>query len=177
MLFAQLEDCVHFLVTIGGSALKEFNGSQKLEDYLLSTLLIDKTVWKQMSSPTMCQQVELRHLRSLIESLEEKMHGDPLDKVELRYRAALPQAFEQLLRNSQPRLNGPLVVAELRGLMLEQLTKTTWPADSSLKQYLIHSSAEDLEEEEWFMEHFPDELQLAHAFATHKLLSTLTGEQ
>jgi hypothetical protein len=171
MLFAQVEDCIRFLVTIGGTAVKEVEGTQKLEAYVLDTLLLEPEYWKTVTTATISQVVELRHLRCLMASLEEKMQGDPLERVDLRYRDPLPPALEQLLRSAAPRMDLSIIVGEIRGLLLEQLTKGSWPGESSLKQYLVFSSAVDLEETEWYVDHFPDDLHLAHALSAYKLLA------
>ena len=41
-----------------------------------------------------------------------------------------------------------------------------WPPEESLKLYLGFSNA-DLEDDDWFMWHFPESLQLAHALHAH----------
>lgn len=51
--------------------------------------MLDKAVWAELSSPTIDQQVCLKHLQHLILSLEEQERGSKLDGV--------PDAFRQTL--------------------------------------------------------------------------------
>jgi hypothetical protein len=89
-LFRQLEDCIHFIVSVGGGGSRSIDGAQLLHDYALTVLLLNPGAWDQCSSPTVRQHVQLRHLQSLYMALEERMHGSPLDNVLLRFRQPLP---------------------------------------------------------------------------------------
>lgn len=60
----------------------------------------------QIKCPTLCQHVHLCHLQSLFLALESKRDaakeggGDPLDKVALKYREALPEALLATVRSA-----------------------------------------------------------------------------
>ena len=56
-----------------------------------------------------------------------------------------------------------------------QLVEARWPADASLKQYLAFSSDADLEEAEWYVQAFPEALELRHALSTYLLLQKREG--
>ena len=61
------------------------------------------------------------------------------------------------------------LLGALHDLLVSQLTEGSWPAEASLYQYLTYSAI-DLEEAEWFVQHFPRELQLRHALKLYELL-------
>ena len=168
---AQLEDCVTFLVSIGGKSTASIDPCMKLERFALDVLLVDSVTWSQVATRTISQTIELRHLRSLLLALQERATGNPLDNVMMKYREELPAELRSLLLQAIPRFNLREIVPDLRDFAVDQLCGPKWPADASLKEYLTFSSAHDLDECPWFMEYFPDGLQLAHTFAVYEILA------
>ena len=67
------------------------------------------------------------------------------------------------------------ILALLHDLMaVPGLAEGTWPPDASLKEYLDLSTEEDLDDEAWYVEAFPDELELRHTLAVFQLMRTRT---
>ena len=67
------------------------------------------------------------------------------------------------------------ILALLHDLMaVPGLAEGTWPPDASLKEYLDLSTEEDLNDEAWYVEAFPDELELRHTLAVFQLMCTRT---
>ncbi|CAN0006633.1 unnamed protein product, partial [Heterosigma akashiwo] len=107
---------------------------------------------------------------------EASAGGGPLDSVCYKYREPLPPELAEALRTNargavrtQGSLDLSQVVPALRDLLVEQLGQDTWPAEDQLKAYLTFV-APDLEDQPWYQELFPDDLQIAHAYQTFKLL-------
>lgn len=174
-LMQLLEVCVHFLVSTASSLQKgEVQGDLLLSDYVLKVLQTDREVWDEISSPTLNQQVSLKHLQSLFMVLEESMGGSALEKVHHRYREPLPASVQDQLSSCHRKLNLELILPALRDLLVEQLCSPSWDAAASLKNYLIYTcTAEDLEESEWYQTFFPDSLTLAVALETYRFLHNL----
>ena len=125
-----------------------------------------------MSSPTLQQQVCLCHLQSLSLALEGR--GGPEENLAHAYRELLPPELEQRLR-TDARLPPQPILALLHDLMaVPGLAEGTWPPDASLKEYLDLSTEEDLDDEAWYVEAFPDELELRHTLAVFQLMRTRT---
>ena len=145
-----------------------------LEGYARRALLLSADEWEAVSTPTLAQQVCLCHLQSLFVALDEGAPGGSvLDAVSARYREALPPELEAALGADALRVGELLPV--LHDLMSSQLVEARWPADASLKQYLAFSSDADLEEAEWFVQGFPEALELRHALSTYLLLQKREG--
>ena len=145
-----------------------------LEGYARRALLLSADEWEAVSTPTLAQQVCLCHLQSLFVALDEGAPGGSvLDAVSARYREALPPDLEAALGADALRVGELLPV--LHDLMSSQLVEARWPADASLKQYLAFSSDADLEEAEWFVQGFPEALELRHALSTYLLLQKREG--
>ena len=101
--------------------------------------------------------------------------SEPLrDGVLLAATAAAAAAAAATAAGSGPDASAGMGVGEfasaLRAFATEQLSAGgAWPAEASLKEYLCYSAPE-LEDEDWFEECVPDDLQLRHAYHTYHLL-------
>ena len=173
-LTGHLESAARFLAAApkaghrGGPGLEQ----SKLAEYMLHTLQVDPAGWAEASTRTINEVVRLAHLRSLLMAVEERTHGSKLDTVLLKYREPLEPGLADSLRAAAA---AGLVVAELlpvvRDFMVEQLTADSCPAEASLKQYLEYAALTPLDEQEWYVEHFPEGLQIRHTWAVFAHLS------
>lgn len=71
MLLSQMEDCIQFLVSIGGANVKGIQGGTLLSSYITDVLLVRPETWMEMSTPSLRQHVQLKHLQALFILLEE----------------------------------------------------------------------------------------------------------
>jgi len=168
-LLAVLEQAATFLGAVGVS-----DGAQLAEEplvrYVLGALQLPRESWAEASTPTIEQQVKLCHIQALLMALEEGEPGSSaLDRVALAYRRPLEGELQARLA-SDVRLVVSEVLPALYDLMTQQLCEERWNPDSQLKQYLAFSSELDLESLEWYQQAFPEELALAHSFATYQVL-------
>jgi hypothetical protein len=168
-LMSQLEDCVNFIASIGHAA-KEIDGTTKLEKYVLDIMLVSPDHWSCISTHSITQNIELRHLVSLFTALNRKLTGDVFEIVALRYRDPLSDTLAQLCASVATRMNVPMVLDALDTLLRTQLTEPHSPADASLKEYLIYTN-DDLSECDWYDTHFPEQLELRHALSAYLFLS------
>ena len=154
----------------GGEGLP--HAEMPLAAYARGALLLSEEAWAAVSSPTLQQQVCLCHLQSLSLALEGR--GGPEENLAHAYRELLPPELEQRLR-TDARLPPQPILALLHDLMaVPGLAEGTWPPDASLKEYLDLSTEEDLDDEAWYVEAFPDELELRHTLAVFQLMRTRT---
>lgn len=170
MLTAQLEDCISFLTSAGGSA--SLDGEMKLETYLLHTLLLDPAKWAEMSCPTICSQVRLCHLKSLLDGIEERRSGgDPLkDIMPSRFRVPLTDKLSKQLRQAVDAVHSLEVVSATTDTLLQCLlnyfnTEAGSMYGSTLAEYLEWAGADA----EWF----PKDISLQYAYHTYHLLKSL----
>ena len=168
-ILSHLEICISFIISIG---VGELNGNISLTEFSQKTLLILPSVWQEITTTTITQQVYLKNLQSLFMFVEEQMKGNPLDLVAPQYRTKLDAEHKELLLSKSKIFDLTILLPMLRDLMTQQLCESKWAPTESLKDYLTFlSSSIDIEEAEWFREHFPETLTLANTFETHQLLS------
>jgi hypothetical protein len=181
-LMAVLEQAISFVGALGGGTVAGSEGGdgggvaaeQSLREYATSALMLTEEAWREASTPTLEQHVCLCHLQAIFMGLEEGSDGG-VEGVHSRYREALPaEVAAVLMGGGMARLQVGELLGALHDLLVFQLTEGTWPADASLYQYLTFSAIE-LEEAEWFVQHFPRELELRHALALYKLLQGRQG--
>ena len=116
----------------------------------------------------------MHHLQSLIQKLEEKTTGNPLDDVASIYRTPLTEDLVRSINDltcdvsTHVYLNG--IVNVLRDFMIDQLTSDRWDVNESLCEYLTYTTNLDEEVERWMVERFPAGLCLAHAYAVYVAL-------
>lgn len=74
------------------------------------------------------------------------------------------------------RLRRAVLLPVLHEFLTTQLVDGSWPADANLKQYLTFTDP-DLEDAQWYVEAFPEELTLCHAFELHGALTSSAESQ
>jgi len=168
----QLEECMHFLVSVGGRTVQGISGDTNLEDYILKTLLVERSTWESIATPTIVDNIKLCHLQALLLCLEEHMHGSPLDNICQKYREEVPPELAEILRLAAVGMDLPILLPALHDFMLDQLCTEAWDASASLKEYLSYSS-DTVTENNWYETVFPEEMQLAHSFGAYKLLTEI----
>jgi len=150
----------------------EEEGDLLLEKYILETLLVEPSRWSELSTPAISQQIKIKHIQSLFMGLEERSMSDPLDAVALKYRDSLEEPLQEALDFiflTLPPTDSSILLTAIRNFATEQLCSGNWSANAILKEYLLYSAPE-LEECSWFVESFPDVLELRHSYALyHKL--------
>jgi len=164
-LLRQVEMCISFLGSIASSTHASLDGEMFMHQYMVDTLLVDRALWDNTTTQTINQSVRLCHLQSLYMELEEKMFGSPLEKVEEQYRQPLPDVLKKEIRDVHKLLDRSCLIPLLRQFLIEQLSEAKWDPVSSLKEYLSYmGSSVDLDEEEWYVAHFPAPIQLQHTY-------------
>eukprot|EP00004_Rigifila_ramosa_P001109 TRINITY_DN1107_c0_g1_i3.p1 TRINITY_DN1107_c0_g1~~TRINITY_DN1107_c0_g1_i3.p1 ORF type:complete len:6204 (+),score=1430.96 TRINITY_DN1107_c0_g1_i3:1580-18613(+) len=171
-MFGFLEDCVGFLVSVGGASIKGIDGSMALHRYAREVLLVPEEMWEKMVTPSIRDRVYLSNLRSLIVCIEEALFDGPLDRIHHTYREELPEALSQMLREAMTRMPTGILAPMLRELITSQLGNGNFPAEAQLKEYLGFVAEEDYP---WLADHFPEELQLKHAAACFTLISSTSA--
>jgi hypothetical protein len=105
--------------------------------------------------------------------LEERMNGSPLDDVVDQYKKEVPDNLAKDLRTAAAAGNMDLgkLLPVLRDFLTQQLTEyhPGWGLEMSLKELLEYGGS-DIDEEEWWDDHFPDDLEVQHTFYTYELL-------
>jgi hypothetical protein len=114
--------------------------------------------------------VELRHLQSLCQLLEQHNSGSAVDDIAPAYCQALPEDLLMQIRTIEGQIDASLFSSVLHDLLVNQLSQATYPPEADLKEYLEYATEEPLEDLEWFVA-LP-EMQLAHTQAVYKLFST-----
>ena len=171
-LMAHTEVAVNFLTSVGGagSGGMAVDSNMRLEDYILRSLLVSAAEWEELTTTNISRHVRLCHVQSLVMCLEEVTHGSPLDAVDLAYKERIPASLEREVLVAKPHLELQGLLSTFHDFLVDQLATNGFPPTESLKQYLTFADF-DLEEEAWFQEHFPNSLQLAHAYEAYRLLA------
>ena len=141
-LFALLEETITFLAAVGGAAAaRPLDGAQRLQAFVLDSLLVDPARWEEAAPPSLRQHVSLCHLQALYLAVEERMHGSPLDNVLhkygvrsricfpwnpclavcRRYRVPLSAAMVAALQSARPPIPTAVLAPILRDFAVNQL--------------------------------------------------------
>ena len=72
-MVSQLEDCINFIISIGGANVKGISGETLLSAYVTDVLLVRPEHWNEVSTATIRQQVHLKHLQALFVLLEDQV--------------------------------------------------------------------------------------------------------
>jgi len=164
-----LEICIQFIVSIGSSDTKSFDGRSTLSS-CVTNLQISRDEWESVSTPTIRQQICLRHIQGLYLLLESMLNGNPLDDLPSAYCENISEAQEIALRSCVSNLDLSIVIPELHDFIIGQLVSSSYGPELDFKEFLGYGN---LGEEDWWEDHFPDVgLQLAHAKAIYTLLES-----
>ena len=166
-LLALLEHAVGFLGALGTEGAAE----QSLREYAISVLLLSDDAWGLASTHSVEQHVLLCHLQCLFVALEEGT-PDALENVHPKYKEPLPPGLDERL-GADVQLRRAVLMPVLHEFVTTQLVDGSWPADANLKQYLTFTDP-DLEDADWYVDAFPEELTLCHAVALHAALTSST---
>jgi len=164
-LLQLLEQAVAFLSALGTPATAE----QPLHEYALAVLLLPEEVWQQATTHSLEQHVLLCHVQSLFVALEEGT-PDAMEGVHPKYKQPLPAGLEAQLQ-ADVRLRRVVLLPVLHEFITTQLIEGSWPTDANLKQYLTFTDP-DLDDAEWYVNAFPENLTLSHAVALHVALTS-----
>ena len=169
-LLAQVEDCISFVVSTGNSSVASVDASMSLDSYVCDILLVSRDYWSEISCPCISLNVQLKHLRCVLQFLENMIHGDPLDMVVLKYR----ESFDGIVTNeSLSEVSKANDFSKLQPLFLdllvEQLCRDNWPRDACLKDFIGYRDEDVFELESFRL--FPEVLCLCHAFSVYKYLT------
>ena len=89
----------------------------------------------------------------------------------LKYREPLSDEAELQLNKALQSgcLDVACLVPTLRDFLVQQLSKDDWDGAQSLKMYLVFQD-DDLEDQDWYNEGFPDALLLEHTYIAYKVI-------
>ena len=175
-LMQQLEVCIGFIVSVGSDSVHNLSGNTPLSTYVVNTLHTPQNEWDEISTAGIKQQVSLKHLQALYLCLEERVFGNPMDDVLACYRENLTESEEVALKTCAPKLVLGDLLAIFHRFLLDQLTTNAIPPGANLKEYLEYASAHKssacyLEDEDWWVDNFPDNLTCSVAKTAYDLLN------
>lgn len=162
-----LEICIQFIVSIGSSSTKNFDGRTTLSSYVLNTLHIPQSEWDEISTTTIQQQICLRNIQALYILLEAQVSGNPLDDVLDEFSENLSGDQENMVRLAGSKMDVDYLVTCMHDFMISQLTKPAHNPSTNLKEFLGYFN--DLNFEDWW-EEFPEGLELRHTRAVYEVL-------
>ena len=175
-LMSQLEVSINFLTSFSSNV--GIDPEQSWEDFVKNSLMFDSSIWDDVTTPTISQQIQLQHLQSLYLCLEEKMKGNPLDNVLFKYRENLIESDEVLLRTGGNLMKLDILLPVIREFMVEELSdEGRWKETENLKMFLTFAGEKsnvDLEVD-WFEDNFPEGLELRHCYQSYQFLSALAN--
>ena len=89
----------------------------------------------------------------------------------MKYREPLSDEAELQLNKALQSgcLDVACLVPTLRDFLVQQLSKDDWDGAQSLKMYLVFQD-DDLEDQDWYNEGFPDALLLEHTYIAYKVI-------
>ena len=175
-LMQQLEVCIGFIVSVGSDSVHNLSGNTPLSTYVVNTLHTPQNEWDEISTAGIKQQISLKHLQALYLCLEERVFGNPMDDVLACYRENLTESEEVALKTCAPKLALGDLLAIFHRFLLDQLTTNAIPPGANLKEYLEYASAHKssacyLEDEDWWVDNFPDNLTCSVAKTAYDLLN------
>jgi hypothetical protein len=168
-LTQQLEDCVAFLSFFLGSTSR-MSGDTKLSSFIQEAMLVSPEFWREVSCPTIDREVYLRHLKSLINGMDERQNG-AFHKLDMKYRAPLGSQFIEPLKNFVKRAENLPLVLEALVDMMSILTSpmATYP---TVKDNLPERLG-DLYDCDWYMNFFPADIPVEAILETYKALKSM----
>lgn len=102
------------------------------------------------------------------------MRGNRLERVAKKFCEPLEADTIGELRRSGRSMKLAILVPELHDFLTHRLAdNASWDACENLKMYLEMASASMYLEEDWYVENFPDNLELRHSMETYRVLSSL----
>jgi hypothetical protein len=169
----QLQTCISFL---GASSSYEI-GDWKLGTYAKDVLLLagDHLFGSSYVAESLC----LKHADSLRTLLTEFVIVDPFEKVGAAYKRELDPLLSSRAQESLQELEPEAIhelITGLRMYCVQVLSDSDGPsADASLKENLgfIQTDETLLQQNHWYVEHFPESLQVGHAVTCYNLLRTM----
>ena len=135
---------------------------------------MDPEQWEKITTATIQRHLHLAHLQSLYLALEDKMRGNRLERVAKKFCEPLETSTIGELKRGGRNMKLAILVPELHDFLAHRLAENSnWGAGENLKMYLEMASASIDLEEDWYVENFPDDLELCHSMETYRVLSSL----
>lgn len=164
-----VEICVGFLSTSSSHEMHASSISQlSLVSYIRDTLLLESE-FLEITGLSAFKRLQLQHLHSLWDLLEEKLHVDPFENVAPKYRQQMPLSLAQILKESVHQMGEPasLILSLWRHLILTSLTDSTAYLNEELSvkfnlSFLLEENGYEADSLVWFQA-FPDDLRLKHS--------------
>jgi len=74
LILNQIDDCIAFITTAGGSNWQS-DGDTMLAAFILDVVLVDPRKWEEMACDALTRNVKMCHIKSLKEGLVALSHG------------------------------------------------------------------------------------------------------
>ena len=173
-LVTQLEDCIAFLLFFLSSSAR-MSGDTKLSSFITEAMLVSPVAWAAVSSNSIDKEVCLKHLKSLVNGLDERQHGGEFYKLKTQYKEKLTvDQMEQLRVCVQHAENLPLLLDTLREMM-EMLSSGPIATNPDLKSNLYNvGDGYDLSTMRWFTSHFPETISIRAVYHTYLTLKSIS---
>eukprot|EP00928_Gymnodinium_smaydae_P026162 TRINITY_DN20620_c1_g3_i2.p1 TRINITY_DN20620_c1_g3~~TRINITY_DN20620_c1_g3_i2.p1 ORF type:complete len:2734 (+),score=683.56 TRINITY_DN20620_c1_g3_i2:907-8202(+) len=158
-----------FILKSGGALSNEHAGEMLLSQYLRDVLSESA---ESLPSRTARSEVHLCHVDAFAKLLRQLINKDPMENVDPKYKAELPETLKAALLAARSRL--PAALPEILGNVAEaRLSESYIGANTSILDTL-DATWEDLTEDreglDALQKHFPRELQMQHWCAVYRLL-------
>jgi hypothetical protein len=171
-LTKQLEDCVAFL-TFFLSSTSRMNGDTKLSAFIQEAMLVSTDVWREVSCATIDREVCLRHLKSLINGMDERQNGGEFYKLDAKYREPLPQDGADALREFVKRAEDVGLVTEVLKEMMDMLSSPMSTAPSVKENLYYVGRGDELYGCAWYESHFPSTIRIESILETYRTIKSL----
>jgi hypothetical protein len=180
-LILQLEECIAFLVSVGGDAKSTItiDGSTKLQTYVLDALLVEPAAWSAVCTPVIEQHVRLCHLDTMLTFLHNKMNGDPADATLQVFRSDLDAAASAGLKAAFTSMNSDMqmwVLGNLRKLLVDhccsQDSHMYGQQESLSLMFALDLVFEEDPPDELYTI-LPDSVLVSHAYQVYRILEEL----
>jgi hypothetical protein len=169
LLMTQLEDCVSFISSASGRS--QINGDTKLSSFLTDVLMIDSQKWADISCPTMITYVCLKHIKSVINGLNERKHGGNLFyNLPAKFKKSLTtEQTNRLIQCVKHAKDLKILVNALHDLLMK-LNESGLTFEEFIFYNLPYVGDGQLDGCDWYQEWFPKDLTLDYTYETYYLL-------
>eukprot|EP00931_Biecheleriopsis_adriatica_P017997 TRINITY_DN1271_c1_g1_i1.p1 TRINITY_DN1271_c1_g1~~TRINITY_DN1271_c1_g1_i1.p1 ORF type:complete len:4782 (+),score=1057.93 TRINITY_DN1271_c1_g1_i1:65-14410(+) len=170
MCLQKVQMSISFILKAGSSLSKDHAGETRLSDYMQRVL---SEPMESLPSATARADVRLFHVDSFVKVLKSVINKDPMDTIDVKYKAPLPKELETLVKGFAKDL--PEGVVEMMGDFAEKGLSTGSIGEKETIVPTLEPVREMLEcsDEAWdaVKKHFTDEMKLKHWASIYKILS------
>jgi len=171
-----LEVVLGFLASMGGTHVRTLPAKQFLVDYMKNTLSMAAS--PLYATKTISSNVQLQHLLSLWNVLDDILTVDPFANVMSRYKVELTEEHVVALQDAAPHLDLGDLLPAMKDFMQNYLQDNAtmgpkYPLKGTLGVY-TNAQQDEFEELDWYQTYFPEgDLLLENILHTYLFLSDI----